>query len=142
MLIARHCSLALFAAVASLAIACGSNAGDESTAAQDGALSAATHTTNCKSGTHPETRCDAELVRACNALPLSTCETAGKCVVVCYEGEDCPAQATCQVNGAECPVECVPDVVITPGCYVGADYLCYDGTTHKVTDYECCNGGK
>jgi hypothetical protein len=142
MLIARPSSFALFAALASLAIACGSKADDESTVAQNGALSSGTQAANCETGTHPETRCDADLVRACSALPLATCETAGKCLVVCYEGEDCPAQATCQVNGAECPVECVLDVVITPGCYVGTDYLCYDGTTHKVTDYACCNGGK
>src|SRR5262249_36319426 len=132
----RYC----FAIVATLAIACGSPSKEESTNAENGALAAARASAapECKTGTHPETKCDPSVVRRCEGRPISSCEDDKDCITVCYEGTDCTTETACAVNGANCPVECVKDVPVEPGCYVGPDYLCYDGKTHQETNYDCC----
>jgi hypothetical protein len=100
----------------------------------------------CKAGTHLETECDPNVVSACGQHSIDSCAADANCEVICYEGTDCSTSSQCLVNGGKCPVACVPDVPVEPGCYVGPDYLCYDGKTRKPTDYDCCfppgGGGK
>jgi hypothetical protein len=136
---------ALFGLLSSLALACGSRV-DDGTVTQNNALSSQATAATCDAGMHPETQCDAKVVSACEQRSVDRCDADSECVVVCYEGTDCPKDALCLANGSKCPIACVPDVVIEPGCYVGPYYLCYDGTTHKETNYDCCfppgGGGK